>query len=515
MLKKTLLITSASWLLLSQAFGIIRLPSIFSDNMVIQEGAPVNIWGWASPGESIKIEFSGQVIELRTDNEGRWKAVLEPVTSKKPLRMVLTGRNRISIRNILVGEVWLCSGQSNMEWSLARSLNAKKAIANADHPSIRLFHVGRNAVSKPQDNCQGRWVSCTPQSAKGFSAVAYHFGLAIHEAIGKPVGLIQSTWGGTPVEGWTSRDALSELDTTKAMLERWDAQAVNYAKDRREYSLKLNVWEAARQKALREGEPAPRKPRAPYDPSSRPNNPGSLFNGMISPLIPFSIRGATWYQGESNVYRAYQYRSLFPAMINDWRERWGLGEFPFYFVQIAPYRYSRNPSEMGAELREAQLLTMQGVNNTGMAVTLDIGNPRDIHPRNKQEVGRRLALWALRDTYGRPSIQPSGPIYSSFNVEAGAVVIEFKHAENGLKSINGQPLSHFEIAGDDRVFHPAEKVDILDKKKIRIFSRRVKKPIAARYAWSDDAVPNLGNNEGLPASSFRTDNWPGKSDRNR
>ena len=516
MLKRLLFFSLAGLsVVVAPAHGIIRLPSVFSDNMVLQEGAPVNVWGWASPGEKVKIELAGQVAELRPDNDGRWKATLGPVASSKPLRMVITGHNRISLRNILVGEVWLCSGQSNMEWSLARSAHAAKAIAGADHPAIRLFNVNRNAIGKPQDNCQGKWSLCTPQTAKGFSAVAYHFGAAIHKATGKPVGLIQSTWGGTPVEGWTSREALAKVKVAKAMLERWDAQSESYAKTRSTYALKLNVWEAARQKAQKEGRPAPRKPRAPLDPSSRPNNPGSLFNGMIHPLIPFSIRGATWYQGESNVSRAYQYRSLFPALIADWRARWGLGEFPFLFVQIAPYRYGRNAPEMGAELREAQLMTLRGVRNTGMAVTLDIGNPRDIHPRNKQEVGRRLARWALRDTYGKADVEPSGPIYKSHLVEDGAVVLEFDHVGGGLVSLDGQPLSHFAVAGEDRVFHPVDRADIVDGRAVRLVIRRVKTPVAVRFGWSDAAVPNLGNQAGLPASSFRTDSWPGKTHHNR
>ena len=495
--------------------GIVRLPAIFSDHMVIQDGRPVKVWGWASPGESIEIEFAGQKLRLRANNAGKWKAEFKPVKGRGPHQMVFTGRNRLTIQDILVGEVWVCSGQSNMEWPLARSHNSSKEIAEAEFPKIRLFKIQRQASGKPQENCQGTWVSCNPQSAKNFSAVAYFFGRNLKIKTGTPIGLIQSTWGGSPIEGWTSVAALERVKDARPILDKGESRVNAFTANKKSYIGRINGWENRRKKAIETGKKVPLKPRAPSDPAGKPNHPGSLFNGMINPVIPFSIRGAIWYQGESNVFRARQYQALFPAHIKDWRDRWGQGDFPFLFVQIAPFRYSRYPNEMCPELWEAQLMTFRNVPNTGMVVTSDIGDLRNIHPSNKKEVGRRLALWALNGTYGRKELLPSGPIYKDYRVDKNRILLEFDYTGDGIVSTDNESLRYFTIAGDDQVFHPAKAEILGGGKTIAVSSRLARNPVSVRFAWSHDAQHNLGNKAGLPASPFRTDVWPGKTDNNR
>jgi sialate O-acetylesterase len=495
--------------------GVVRLPAIFSDHMVVQDGLPVKVWGWASPGESIEIKFSGQKLGLRANNVGQWNAEFKPAEGKGPHQMVFTGRNRLTIRDILVGEVWICSGQSNMEWPMTRTQNSAQEIAGAELPGVRLFNVPRQASGKPQENCQGAWLPCNPQSAKTFSAVAYFFGRNLHIETGKPIGLILSAWGGSPIEGWTSMAALERVKDARPILDKGESHVNAFITNKKSYLARLGDWETARNKAVKAGEKAPIKPRTPSDPTRKPNYPGSLFNGMINPIIPFSIRGAIWYQGESNVFRAHQYRSLFPAHIKDWRDRWGQGDFPFLFVQIAPFRYSRYHREMCPELWEAQLMTLRNVPNTGMVVTTDIGDVRNIHPSNKQEVGRRLALWALNGTYGRKEVLSSGPIYKDYRVDKNRVLLEFDYTGGGIVSLDNEPLSSFTAAGDDHVFHPAKAEILAGGKTIAVSSRLVRKPVSVRFAWSHDALHNLGNIAGLPASPFRTDTWPGKTVNNR
>jgi len=297
------------------------------------------------------------------------------------------------------------------------------------------------------------------------------------------------------------------------IIQRWNLHASNFKQNKTSHVARIAEWEIASAKARAAGKDVPSKPRIPQDPATRSNFPGSLYNGMIKPLIPFSIRGVIWYQGESNVSRAHQYGAIFPAQIRDWREQWGLGDFPFLFVQVAPFRYSRYHREMCAELWEAQLNTLRSVSGTGMAVTTDIGNIRNIHPANKQDVGKRLALWALHDTYGKKEVHPSGPLYIRHELQGGQMILSFEHVGRGLVSLDGKPLTHFMLAGKDQTFHTAEA--FIRDNKIVVQSRRVRKPVATRFAWRDDAQPNLGNLNGLPASPFRTDKWPGKTDKNR
>ncbi|HUT09035.1 MAG TPA: sialate O-acetylesterase [Thermoguttaceae bacterium] len=435
----------------------IRLPAIVGDHMVLQREQTPPIWGWADPGEMVAVTIPGQSVTAKAAEDGRWQVKLAELEPGAPFDMAVTGSSgsKVIVKDILVGEVWVCSGQSNMEFPVSRALEPEKEIAAANFPKIRLFIVQRKKSPQPETDCVGSWAECSPDSVPGFSAVGYFFGRHLHRELDVPVGLIKTSWGGTPAELWTRREVLAADPALEPLAQRGS----------------------------------------------------ELYNGMIAPLIPLAIRGAIWYQGEANCSRAYQYRTLLPAMIGNWRTDWGQGDFPFGIVQLAPFRYGRLDPACCAELWEAQLLTLKNVPNTGLAVTTDIGNVSDIHPTNKQEVGRRLGLWALATVYGKEDLVYSGPIYKSMEIEGNRIRLQFDHVGGGLASRDGRPLSHFTIAGTDREFHPATAT--IDGDAVVVQSNDVEKPIALRYAWRDDAEPNFGNQEGLPASPFRTDTFPG------
>lgn len=472
----------------------VKLPAIIGDNMVLQAGKPVPIWGTAEPGEKVEVRVSSAVSETTkdasvaveqmqaktatADEQGHWMVTLDPlVATSESVGFVVTGNNKITLKNVLVGDVWLCSGQSNMEWSVANSDDAEQEIASAKHPKIRLFQV-KNVVSADEklEDVEGAWVECTPETVRNFSAVGYFFGRAIHKQTGQPVGLIQSDWGGTPAEAWTSREKLESVESLQPLLDRWKSE------------VEKNQTAA-----------------------SNPHHPATLFNAMIHPLIPYAIKGAIWYQGESNVSRAYQYRTIFPAMITDWRERWGQGEFPFLWVQLANYlERKEQPSDSAwAELREAQNMALS-LPNTGQALAIDIGEAGDIHPRNKQDVGKRLALAARHVAYGDKDVVYSGPTLKDATFEDGQAMLTFENIGSGLKAQGGE-LKGFAIAGEDQKFHWAETA--IDGDKVIVKSAEVPKPVAVRYAWADNPAATLYNAEGLPASPFRTDDWPGVTEK--
>jgi sialate O-acetylesterase len=643
----------------------VRVPSVIGDNMVLQQGRKVRVWGWAEPGERVTVSFRGEKASADADARGRWEVFTGPHEAGGPFELTVAGRNTLAFRNVLVGEVWVCSGQSNMEWSLANARDGAKEAAAADYPFIHLFTVLKKTAAEPLDNVEGRWVVTTPKEAAQFSAVGYFFGRELHRRLGVPVGLIHTSWGGTPAEAWTSRGALAADPLLKPILDRYDKQLADLPRLRREYerardewakqyvmadpgnkgetqgfakpgldasgwkrmnlpqlwetagldvdgvvwfrrevevpagwagkdlTLKLgaiddadttyfngervgstgadtlNSWVVQRVyrvpgRLVRAGRntvavrvfdrvgdggfgggqmtlaPADSKtekgvaldgewfykeeatvpsrdidwtkqPQAPG--SANQNNPTVLYNAMLAPLVPYTIRGAIWYQGESNAGRAHQYRTLFPAMIRDWRAAWGIGDFPFYFVQLANWRARPQDSTDSewAELREAQTMTLAAAPNTGMAVAIDIGDPDDIHPRNKLDVGLRLARWALADTYGL-KLEKSGPLYDSFKVEGDKVRVSFRHA-GGLKTRDGAAPAGFYVAGADRKFVPAEAR--VEKGEVVVWSKEVPAPVAVRYAWADNPTANLYNSDGLPASPFRTDDWPGLTEGKR
>jgi sialate O-acetylesterase len=631
----------------------IQVPPLFSDNMILQQNMIAPVWGTANPGGLVTVKLVDQKVSSAADREGNWRVDLAPIAAGGPYTLKIIGEDSISIKNVMVGEVWICSGQSNMEWPLSSTNNAEQEMLEAGYPDIRLLTVTKSALPMPSDNIPSDgWRVCSSQTVPGFSAVAYFFGRSLYKNLNVPIGLIHTSWGGTPAEAWTSRATLKTLpdyvevvnniernvDSLKSVyqdytnwqqkwaqkMDQWIEQVIMQDKGNQENWAAADYdhssWETMRvpglweQKglpgfdgivwfkkevvldktwlgqqlilhmgpiddfdvtwfngvklgsetlynkereytipasAVKEGsnvitvsvmdhggggglygnanlyylkagkktqdlsgdwsyqvstdmEKIPGDLRRPTSPAYRPS---FLYNAMIYPLIPYAIQGAIWYQGESNADRAYQYRSLFSAMIEDWRKNWQQGDFPFLFVQLANYMAIKPaPAEDAwAELREAQTMALS-LPNTGMAVIIDIGEANNIHPRNKQDVGYRLALNARNLVYGQ-DVPYSGPLYHSMKIEQDKIRIYFDHVYDGLAIKDGKKLQGFAIAGEGKQFVWADAV--IDGESVVVSSAKVKQPVAVRYAWASNPVCNLFNSAGLPASPFRTDNWPG------
>jgi len=486
----------------------VRLPHIFGDNMVLQRDMAIPIWGWAEADETITVSFCEQNVSARTDNKGQWKLKLAPVKAGGPYKMTITGLNKIQLNNILLGEVWLCSGQSNMYWPLNKVINANQEVAKADYLNIRFFKLPLVCSGQPLGNVNAKWQICEPKSAESFSAVAYFFGRKLHKDLNVPIGLIQSSWGGTRIEPWTPPAGFAQI-TELADIDRQIKKAnTDYRKAAVNQLDTIEQWVADSRKALDELTQIPPSP-LPEHPLNSHVKPTGLYNAMIHPLIPFAIRGAIWYQGESNRGDGMLYYHKMRALIGGWRKLWNQGDFPFYFVQLAPYRYSKsNPPYKPyilPEIWEAQFTSLS-IPNTGMAVVTDtVDNIMDIHPKNKQDVGYRLALWALAKTYGQKDLVCSGPLYKTMKIECGKIRISFNHIGSGLASRDGKPLDFFEIAGADKNFVKAKAV--IDGTAVVVSSESVAEPKAVRFGWNQEAQPNLINKEGLPASPFRTDQW--------
>lgn len=626
----------------------LQLPTILDSHMVLQQKSFAKIWGWAGPDQVVKVttSWNESCYSTVSDLQGNWQVSVMTGKAGGPYRVTIEADTTVVLEDILLGEVWICSGQSNMEWPLSKAETAKDEIPLSDYPDIRLFTVEKHIALRPLEDVEGSWERCSPETSGNFSAIGYFFGKNIHLELGVPVGLINTSWGGTPSESWTSREELRSFgDFDKQLEELYGTSDAEMEKARREQaqmeamiknqqdfenrenigfsegwmsadfndtewetmecpaewsslekigmlegvvwmrseisipeswigksltlelgpvdemdityingievgsSLKINNWNVPRyyqvpaslvssgelQLAIRivntnaqggifghpdelkffpseDNDESPvllagswkyriayRFPEVPM--ANNSHTPSVLYNGMLYPIRKFAIKGAIWYQGESNQTRAVQYQTIFPGMIEDWRSIWNQGEFPFYFVQIAPYDYG--PNQTSPELREAQFLTLSKVKHTGMAVTMDIGNPGDIHPTNKRDVGKRLALWALAKDYGKDVVY-SGPLYREQNIEGEKIRIQFNCTGGGLVA-RGGALTHFEIAGSDQIYHPAEAV--IDGETVVVSSTDVAAPEVVRYGWTNTAEPNLFNTEGLPASSFSTDNW--------
>jgi len=451
----TLVTLLAVLLTCSVAAAEIKLPSVIGSGMVLQQGAYCPIWGWAEPGEKIAVSYDNRSATTVTDDDGIWVVVLKDLkASADPKTMAIRSDKSepVDLENVLVGEVWLCSGQSNMAWTVQRSNDAEAEIAAAKYPNIRMLQINRTAQADPKRDVpvwSHGWTAVTPETVPGFSAVAYFFGRKLNQELDTPIGLINSSWGGTPAERWTSRAAMDTIEGLK------EAKGCD------------------------------------------------LYNGMIAPLVPFAIQGAIWYQGEANTPRAIQYRELLPTMIACWRASWGGRPFPFGIVQLAPYTYN-NPGRNLPLLWESQLLTAKNTPNTGLVVTTDISTVGNIHPPNKQDVGARLGLWALATVYDK-DVAYSGPIYKSMTVDGSKAVLSFDLVDGDLATSDGKAPSHFTIAGEDKKFVPATAT--IKGDKLIVTSDAVEKPVAVRFAWQETAEPNLTDESGLPASPFRTDEW--------
>jgi len=467
----------------------LKLPSFFSDHMVFQRGQKIRVWGMAEPGTTIIVSLNGKTAKGKANVEGRWQVSLPAMKEGGPYELeVKAGDEKMVLKDVYIGEVWIASGQSNMEFSVAGALNAEKEIKEANYPLIRLLHTPWKTTPQLQWDAECKWEVCSPQTVKNFSAVAYFFARELYKKLKVPIGMIESSVGGTPAEAWTSYKTLSSNPRFRYLLEPWE-----------KYDREVEKWRKEVEKAKREGKQEPPPPKAPNWEFWRP---AGLFNGMIAPFTLYPIRGAIWYQGESNVGRAEEYSVLFPAMIEDWRKAWGIGEFPFLFVQLANFMERKpEPSESAwAELREAQMAALR-LPNTGMAVAIDIGEANDIHPKNKQDVGKRLALAALAKAYGF-KIEYSGPLFERMEIEGNKARIFFTHTGSGLVC-KGDKLLGFAIAGEDKKFVWADAK--IEGKTVVVWSDKVQKPVAVRYAWADNPECNLYNKEGLPAVPFRTD----------
>jgi sialate O-acetylesterase len=494
----------------------VTLPDVISDGMVLQRDRAVPIWGKADAGEVVSVRFSGQTKKTAADNDGRWLIRLGPMrASVVPATMTVAGKNRIELKNIFVGEVWLVAGQSNMQRLLSETANGSEAIAAANRPLIHLFNVRRQVAFKHAAPPLGVWQSCTPETVKQFSAAGYYFGVELETALNVPIGLVNSSYGGSQAEAWTPVEYLNASPDLKPTVERtriWDEERPRVSA---EYDAALQKWRQESDRARAAG--ARPQPSPPVPDALREYRiASSIFDGMIAPLIPYYIRGALWYQGESNEARAQQYGILLPIMIKAWREQWGEGDFPFGIIQLPNYRDSREEpaDEAWSHVREAQRLTAQSLPHTGLIVTIDIGEAHDIHPKNKLDVGRRMARWVLADVYKRRLIK-SGPVLQKTKIRGSRIILTFDEVGNGLKTRKGDKPEEFAIAGADRKWHWAE-ARIIGKNRIEVWSPKVAQPLAVRYAFnSNPKNPNLTNDTGLPASPFRTDSWPGPTDGKR
>ncbi len=446
------------------------VPAIFTSSMVIQRDQPIAVWGEDEPGTDVSVSVAGRVAGAKAGSDAKWRVTLPAVAAGGPHVMTVRGTSTLRFEDVLIGEVWLCSGQSNMEWTVRASKSPEMEVASGNHPQIRHIKLGHRPAEKPASDvpATGPWQVASPETVGDFTAVGYFFARYLQKQLGVPIGLIGSNWGGTRIEPWTTPDGFRSVPALEETAKNLD-----------QYPEKNEQGNINHQSPL------------------------GLYNGMIHPLVPYGIRGVIWYQGESNNGEGMLYCETMKALIHGWRKLWENEHLPFYYVQLAPFRYGGDPARL-AGIWEAQSAALS-VPNTGMAVTVDIADVADIHPKNKQDVGRRLALWALAKTYGLPGSVYSGPVYHSMRIEDGRVRLFFESLGGGLVARDGNALTHFSIAGVDREFKAAAAV--IDGDTVVVSSPEVPHPVAVRLGWHQEAEPNLSNAAGLPASPFRTDRW--------
>ncbi len=496
------------------AWSEVRLPKIFGDHMVLQRDQPIPVWGWANPACDVSVKLGDGPVQIATaDAVGRWSLKLAPQSAGGPMKLTVSGETKIELSDVLIGEVWVCSGQSNMEFRVSASINAEQEIASAKYPRIRHIKIPRQPVGFPKEDVSDpktQWTVCSPETVGSYTAVGYFFGRYLQKELDVPIGLINSSWGGTRIEPWTPpcgfaqvpklADILRQVELTNPMNPLYKATLGNYL-------VALDSWIADAKRSLVEQLPVEPPPSYPKEisPLTSHQAPTTLYNGMIHPLVPFGIRGAIWYQGESNHGEGMLYCEKMKALIGGWRTVWKQGQFPFFYVQIAPYQYGNESSSILPAFWEAQASALK-IPNTGMAVIHDIGNLKNIHPKNKQDVGKRLALIALAKTYGQDQLVFRGPTFKTLKQEGNRLRVVFDHVGSGLVARDGKPLNWFEIIGPDSVFTKAEAV--IDGDSVLLSAPNVKSPCAVRFAWHKLAEPNLANKEGLPAVPFRAGEVP-------
>jgi sialate O-acetylesterase len=498
----TLLLTL---LLVLPVTATVKVANIFGSKMVLQRNQKNPVWGTAEVGEKIKITFAGQTYKTIANEKGQWKILLEPLKAGGPYTMIVKGKNKISFDDILIGEVWICTGQSNMQWSVENSDHSELELLAANHPNIRLISIPLVAGSEPKSDIEPTsWNACTPESLPKFSAPGYFFGRKLHQVLNVPIGLINTSWGASSLETWIPRNAIEENYKHPEFLADWDWRITQFTdKMLQEYTESYNIWELA-------GKPG-KKMRPPRDISTAQNRPANAYNGVIHPIIGYGIKGSIWCQGEGNLGRGQQYGELFPIMIKSWRALWGQGDFPFYWIQIAsmkkPDVIPTNSS--WAELREGMSKTL-ALPNTGEVISMDVGEGNDIHYRNKQEMGNRLARLALDNAYDF-SIEGRSPRYKSMEIKGDKIIITLDNIDKGLYAFNTNEINGFAIAGKDQKFVWA-KARIIGNNKIEVTSTEIKTPVAVRYAWSNMPNANLYDRNSLPVACFRTDTWTIPSD---
>lgn len=445
----------------------VTLSAMFGDSMVLQRDQPVPVWGWDAPGTEVTVTLGESKVAAKADADGKWLVKLSAMKAGGPHAINVAGTSTVSVKDVLIGDVWLCSGQSNMEWAVSQSANPDAEKAAGNFPKIRHIKLPHVTAVKPEKDVKAQgWKVCSPETVSQFTAVGYYFGRHLHQQLDVPIGLIGSNWGGTRIEPWTPPVGFQKVPALKDIADKLDAFPARNAQGVANHT-----------------------------------SPLSIYNAMIAPMVPYGIKGAIWYQGESNNGDGMLYYEKMKALITGWRELWQQPELPFYFVQLAPFRYGGDPTRL-AGIWEAQTAALS-IPNTGMAVTVDISTVGDIHPKNKQDVGKRLALWALAKTYGQSNLVYSGPLYREMKVEGNKIRVSFDHVGGGLVSRDGKPLSWFTIAGEDKKFVEA-KAEI-DGNVVVVSAEGVAQPVAVRFGWHQEAEPNLSNKDGLPASPFRTD----------
>jgi len=493
----------------------LKLPAIIGDHMVLQQKQTDPIWGWDSPGTKITATFAGKTYSTTAEADGKWIVKLAPMPANAtPQVLSITGTTTREIKDVLVGEVWVCSGQSNMQFPLwnpggfGGDYNGDVEAADANLPNLRLIMVPNVGTQKLQDDFKGEWQASTPETAGKFSAVGFLYGRYLHRILGVPVGLIDNAWGGSGAEAWVRRSALEQDSRfqnliTAAVKKEAECNSANAQKD---YEAAMAKWKIADEKARAQFILPPYKPQSPESWLTGNKRPGNIFNGVLHPIIGYGIKGVIWYQGESNAGQAYEYASLFPFLIEQWRKEWGQGDFPFYWVQLANYQATKpEPGESAwAELREAQTKTMQ-LTNTGQAVIIDLGEGKDVHPKNKHDVAARLVRWPLVKDYGM-KMPFRSPEFKTLTVNTNKLLLEFDCFGSKLRPFGTYELKGFAVCGEDKTWHWA-KGKIVGDDKVELSCDEVSAPIAVRYAWADNPVCNLFSNEGLPVTPFRTDDF--------
>ncbi len=493
----------------------LKLPAIIGDNMVLQQKQVDPIWGWDTPGTEVTVSFAGQTQTAKAGADGKWTVKLNAMNANAtPQTMVIQGSSKRELKNILIGEVWLCSGQSNMGFDVSRTRDADVEALGSKHPNICLITVPPVGTQEPQTNFNGQWEACNPETVQRFTAVGYFYGRLLHQALDVPVGLIDNAWGGSACEAWVRRDVLEKDKRFESMITQWKQTEANhkpeaFEKQKADHLVKMAEWNKARMAAAKAKTYFTTvAPRPPQNPMTGQHRPGNLYAGCLYPLIGYGIKGVIWYQGESNALRAHEYGYLFPLMIQHWRDEWKQGDFPFYWVQLADFRDEPvQPSESSwAELREAQTQTMSKLPQTGQAVIIDVGEGKDIHPTNKRDVAERLVRWPLAKDYG-VQIAYRSPEFKEARFEGNKAIVTLETFGSTLQTFDVAEVRGVAVCGEDRKWAWAD-AQLVGGNQIQATSKAVPQPVAVRYAWSENPVCNLYSKEGLPVTPFRSDDFP-------